>query len=176
MSARVGKVSGCISLAGWNIDLVSGELRQGDRRQRLGPKTTAVLACLAERAGEVVSKEELLARVWPKVAVTDYVLWTCISELRRALGTRTRSSRTLETLPRRGYRLTTEVVTHGSLGSSQPKPQPGPGSDLATKRARPFFGSSDLGEAGPASPYWLLAMLAGAIAAGFWLAARSRSR
>ena len=40
---------------------------------------------LAERAGQVVLREDLLARIWPNVVVTDEVLSRCIYELRRQL-------------------------------------------------------------------------------------------
>jgi DNA-binding winged helix-turn-helix (wHTH) protein/general stress protein 26 len=75
----------------------------------LRPKTFQVMKCLAERAGRVVSREELLEAVWPNVTVTDDALTHCISEARRALGGDGASL--IETVPRRGYILTTAAVT-----------------------------------------------------------------
>ena len=173
------KNAGCISVAGWHIDLTTGELRQGDQIQRLGPKTTAVLACLAERAGEVISKEDLLASVWPDVAVTDYVLWSCISDLRRALGTRTRSSRTLETLPRRGYRLTADVVVHHAADDAddaEGESQAGRGPELLPGRERPLIEDRVQEDIAVASRLWSLTVLAVAAGAGFWLATRTCAR
>jgi protein kinase/serine/threonine-protein kinase len=69
----------------------------------------AVLVRLADEAGRVVSKEELLEAVWPETYVTDDAVWRCITELRQALGDRTRDPRFIETLPRRGYRLVAAV-------------------------------------------------------------------
>ena len=64
-----------------------------------------VLVCLAENAGEVVPREELIARVWPDVFVTDDVLHRAIRELRRILGDSSSHPRYIETIRKRGYRL-----------------------------------------------------------------------
>lgn len=63
-------------------------------------KVMDVLALLAERQGEVVSKEELIRRVWEGRFVSDDVVWRSVGELRRALG-----DGFIETIPKRGYRL-----------------------------------------------------------------------
>ena len=69
------------------------------------PKAAATLALLHERAGEVVSKEEILERVWSGSFVTDDALWHSIAELRRIFDDDPRNPKVIETLPRRGYRL-----------------------------------------------------------------------
>ena len=63
-----------------------GCLLLDDREVTLRPKTFAVLTYLAARPGQLVSKEELLAAVWPNLVVTDDTLVQSIGELRRALG------------------------------------------------------------------------------------------
>jgi DNA-binding winged helix-turn-helix (wHTH) protein/tetratricopeptide (TPR) repeat protein len=63
-------------------------------------KSFDVLRHLVERAGRVVTKEELIKAVWPDVTVSDDSLTQCISEVRRALG---EESRVIKTVPRRGY-------------------------------------------------------------------------
>src|ERR1043165_2816955 len=80
-------------------------LRSGAREVRLTPKALALLSFLAERAGEVVSKDELFAAVWPETTVGDAALVTCIQELRKALEDDARQPRYIETLHRRGYRF-----------------------------------------------------------------------
>lgn len=82
-----------------------GGLVSGDRQIRLTPKALALLSFLADRPGELVTKEELFAAVWPEVAVGDAALVTCIQELRKALGDDARRPRYIETLHRRGYRF-----------------------------------------------------------------------
>ena len=58
---------------------------------------------LARRPGEVVTKRDLMAWVWPGVAVTDDSLVQCVVEIRRALGDS--GQRVVRTMPRRGYVL-----------------------------------------------------------------------
>jgi DNA-binding winged helix-turn-helix (wHTH) protein/tetratricopeptide (TPR) repeat protein len=96
-------------------DLVFGEFRL-DRGQgrllangapvALRPKAWRVLCHLAERAGKVVSANDVLDAIWPHTAVTPQTLTNVISELRTALGDDTRGPRFLETVPRKGYRFT----------------------------------------------------------------------
>jgi DNA-binding winged helix-turn-helix (wHTH) protein/predicted ATPase len=69
------------------------------------PKSLALLRLLAERTGQVVTKEEILGAVWPKVVVSDAALVSCIQELRRALADDARRPRFIETVHRRGYRF-----------------------------------------------------------------------
>ena len=80
-----------------------------DTEAHLEPKVMDVLVCLAERAGEVVSRETLNEQVWGKVVVTDQALTNCISELRHHLGDDRSAHRIIETIPKRGYRLTAPV-------------------------------------------------------------------
>lgn len=72
---------------------------------RLEPKVMQVLVQLAERAGEVLSKDQLLETVWVGTYVTEDVLTRSVSELRRALADDVRAPRFIQTIPKRGYRL-----------------------------------------------------------------------
>jgi TolB-like protein/Flp pilus assembly protein TadD len=87
----------------------------GEREVHLTPKALALLAFMAGRPGEVVTKEELFGAVWPEATVGDAALVTCIQELRRALGDDARRPRYVETLHRRGYRF---------IGTTAPARQP----------------------------------------------------
>src|SRR6266508_4306668 len=75
------------------------------RAIRLTPKSLALLRCLAERPGRVVTKDELFAAVWPDTTISDAALVTCIQEIRKALRDDARRPRYIETLHRRGYRF-----------------------------------------------------------------------
>jgi DNA-binding winged helix-turn-helix (wHTH) protein/TolB-like protein len=77
---------------------------------RLEPKVMAVLVCLAEHAGEVVSRNALYERVWGRTLVSDQALTNCISELRQHLGDDRSEPRYIETVPKRGYRLVAPLV------------------------------------------------------------------
>ncbi len=64
---------------------------------RVEPKAMQVLACLAERAGEVVSKEQLIQTVWAGTHVTDDVLTVSISALRKAFNDSAREPSIIQT-------------------------------------------------------------------------------
>jgi TolB-like protein/tetratricopeptide (TPR) repeat protein len=68
-----------------------------------------VLVCLAEHAGETVSKDQLLRRVWGDTFVTDDVLTRCVSELRKVLEDDPKEPKVIQTIPRKGYRLVPQV-------------------------------------------------------------------
>ncbi len=59
----------------------------------------------AQHPGEVLSRDLILSAVWPHAYVTDSVLQSAVSTLRKAFGDAPRQSRFLETIPKRGYRL-----------------------------------------------------------------------
>lgn len=93
-----------LKLPGFTFDQANGDLRRSDgTRVALRPQCLAVLACLAESADRVVSKQVLMDAVWPGLVVTDDSLVQCIKELRRTLGDAER--RIIRTEPKRGYRL-----------------------------------------------------------------------
>jgi DNA-binding winged helix-turn-helix (wHTH) protein/tetratricopeptide (TPR) repeat protein len=97
------KVGSCVVQPSLN-DIV----RNGTAKH-LEPKVMEVLVCLAEKPGEVISREQLIRAVWPDAVVTDDVLTRCISELRKALDDDSRGSQVIHTIPKRGYRLVAEV-------------------------------------------------------------------
>jgi len=70
---------------------------------KLRPKSFEVLRYLAERAGQTVTKDELIAAIWPDVTVTEESLTRCISDVRLAIGDQ--AQRIVKTLPKRGYLL-----------------------------------------------------------------------
>ena len=75
-----------------------------------------------ERAGRLVTKDELLSAVWADTIVTEGSLSTCVREIRRALGERPTKPRYIETVHRRGYRcISTAVETTRAVSGSGPK-------------------------------------------------------
>jgi len=106
----------------FEIDLASGDVRKNGRRLPLQEQPFRVLAMLLERPGEVVTRQELQARLWP---VDTYVgfdegLNTAIRKLRTVFGDSAGNPRFIETLPRRGYRFiapVTEAATENELSA-----------------------------------------------------------
>jgi len=94
---------------GFCIDAEDGVLYRDSIPVPLTPKAFDTLLALAERSGHVIGKHELLARVWPQVAVEENSLAQNISLLRRTLGPKTGGDSYIETVPRRGYRLNARV-------------------------------------------------------------------
>jgi len=79
------------------------------RSLRVEPKVMEVLLCLARHAGEVVSREQLIAEVWAGTFVTDHVLTRSIAELRKAFDDDVREPRIIQTIAKGGYRLIAPV-------------------------------------------------------------------
>jgi len=98
-------VATTIEFPPFELDLRAGQLRRDGTPIPLRPKTFAVLQHLAERPGELLTKEALLDAVWRGVAVTEEVVRVVASELRAALGDDRAAPRFIETVPRRGYRF-----------------------------------------------------------------------
>src|SRR5258705_1120491 len=80
-------------------------LLEGDQPVRLGSRAFDILAALVERAGEVVSKEHLIARAWPQTFVEESNLKIQVSALRQALGDGQSGNRYVITVPGRGYKF-----------------------------------------------------------------------
>jgi TolB-like protein/DNA-binding winged helix-turn-helix (wHTH) protein/rhodanese-related sulfurtransferase/Flp pilus assembly protein TadD len=93
-----------LAINGVVADFGNESLRDADGNDIvLRPQVFAVLRYLSDRPNRLVSKDELMAAVWPGVAVTDDSLVQCIHEIRRAINDVQHS--VLRTIPRRGYRL-----------------------------------------------------------------------
>ena len=69
----------------FRLDPNTGELWRNDKEIKLPPRAAALLSALAERSMQVVSKQDLIDRVWHGKAVGDDALTSCVQELRRAL-------------------------------------------------------------------------------------------
>ena len=88
----------------FRLEATTGILWRGKQQQRLRAQAAMVLQYLAERPGQLISKQELFTALWPDTTVSSGVLKTYVWEIRRALGDRQQKSRFIETIPRRGYR------------------------------------------------------------------------
>jgi DNA-binding winged helix-turn-helix (wHTH) protein/tetratricopeptide (TPR) repeat protein len=114
------------------VDLVAGEVRKNGSRIRLQEKPLRVLVVLAERQGQLVTREELKKHLWPEDTFVDFEtgLNTAVSKLRDALSDSAETPRYIETIPRRGYRFvsTVEIVNGHQSAAGSPvhgqKPEP----------------------------------------------------
>jgi DNA-binding winged helix-turn-helix (wHTH) protein len=95
----------------FELDVEAGELRRSGQLVALTGQPMRVLLKLVERAGEVVTRDELRREVWGEGTHVDFEagLSTRINQVRTALGDRATSPRFLETLPRRGFRFIAPV-------------------------------------------------------------------
>ncbi len=105
-------------LGGWLVQPQRNRLQwlqpdqQGDETEtdiRLEPRLMHLLCLLAGQAGEVLDRDCLMQKLWPKVIVNENSLTRAVSDLRRELKRHDPGFNVIETIPKRGYRLTTAI-------------------------------------------------------------------
>jgi DNA-binding winged helix-turn-helix (wHTH) protein/tetratricopeptide (TPR) repeat protein len=91
------------------LDVSERRLSRNSNLVPMAPKAYDLLVVLVRHAGRLVTKQELLDAVWPDAFVEEGVLAVHMSSLRKALNDRDGDRRHIETVPRAGYRFTTEI-------------------------------------------------------------------
>jgi len=111
-----------VRFATFEVDLRSGELRNGDARIALQGQPFQILEQLVRRPGELVTRDELRRQLWPDNTFVDFEhgLNAAIRRLREALGDSADEPRFIETLPRRGYRFIAPVEPIGPSAAAAP--------------------------------------------------------
>ena len=107
----------------FEADLVSGELRKAGVRIRLQDQPFQLLTLLLEHPQEIVSRDEIRAKLWPADTFVDFdhSLNTAVAKIREVLGDSASSPRYIETLAKRGYRFVAPVqATDGVVGAEEP--------------------------------------------------------
>jgi TolB-like protein len=89
----------------FRLDLSRRELWQGDKLIPVGARALDILCLLVSARGDVVSKDELMAKVWPGIVVEENNIQVHVSALRKALAGTTNGQALLVTVPGRGYRF-----------------------------------------------------------------------
>jgi TolB-like protein/DNA-binding winged helix-turn-helix (wHTH) protein/Flp pilus assembly protein TadD len=117
------------------LDLERGCLLAGGEEVPLRPKTFDLLRYLVGSPGRLVSKDELLAAVWPDVLVSEDSIVQCITELRRALGDH--DQRLIKTVQRRGYRFEASILFEPNTSARHATSAPAEG-DQPRKSWRTF--------------------------------------
>lgn len=112
------------------VDVASREVHApgAERPLRLAPKSLAVLLALARQPGQVVTREQLLAEVWPDTLPTNDVVTQAVTQLRKAFASHGgQRSEHIETIAKTGYRLMAAVVWEAHAPGSTTLPQESPG-------------------------------------------------
>jgi DNA-binding winged helix-turn-helix (wHTH) protein len=137
-----------LSFGPFSLDLANARLARGRRPVALTPKALAVLHYLATRPGRLVTKEELLANLWPDVVVCDASIKVCVGEIRKALADRATEPTYIQTVHRRGYRF---IATVRDATASEPEPAAPVDSESPVVAAR-----SDVAPAPTPSPRFIV--------------------
>jgi Tol biopolymer transport system component/DNA-binding winged helix-turn-helix (wHTH) protein len=117
--ASPGTQQGIIRFGLFELDPVNRELRKRGIPVKLQPQQFAILLMLAQRAGQIVSRDEIHQHIWGTETFVDFDrgINFSINRIRAALGDDAEKPRFIETIPRRGYRFITPIE-HGGLGDS----------------------------------------------------------
>jgi DNA-binding winged helix-turn-helix (wHTH) protein len=118
--ARPQAITTEISFGSFRLLPAQRLLLDGNKPVQLGSRALDVLIALVERSSELVSKEELMTRVWPKIFVDPANLAVHVSALRRALRDGRNGNRFLINIPGRGYVFVAPVKSYGTARPSHP--------------------------------------------------------
>jgi predicted ATPase/DNA-binding winged helix-turn-helix (wHTH) protein len=113
------QVSLVVTFGGYRLDLRAGQLWRGSQVVKLTPKAFEMLCYFVGCPGQLVTKDDLLATVWPQAVVGSATLASCIQTLRKALRDKAKTPRYIETVPRRGYRFIAPLTTTPPILSSE---------------------------------------------------------
>jgi predicted ATPase/DNA-binding winged helix-turn-helix (wHTH) protein len=110
-----------LSFGRFTLDPARKLLTDEGRAVRIGGRALDLLIALVERAGDVVSRDDLFARVWPHTVVEESSLRVHVSALRKALGDGLGDARYITSLPGRGYSFVMHVTqAHAVDDGAQP--------------------------------------------------------
>jgi transcriptional activator of cad operon len=157
----------------WCVNPASGQISRDGQNVRVEARTMRLLICLANRAGEAVSIDELLEQVWAGVIVTPDSVYQAVALLRRLLGDDPKQPSYIATVPRLGYRMVAAV----SPWVDKPAAPPLSGVDLdESTQTLAGAGASTSGEHRTAWFFVIAgAALSLALVVGFFVYAKVRS-
>jgi len=101
-----------IIFGSFRLDRTNGILTRDHEPLALTPKAFALLGYLVESANQLLTKEDIFSKIWPRVIVSDAALSVCISEIRKVLGDSSKTPRYIETVHKRGFRFIAETSIH----------------------------------------------------------------
>jgi DNA-binding winged helix-turn-helix (wHTH) protein/TolB-like protein/Tfp pilus assembly protein PilF len=108
----------------FELDLRRQELRRGGVLIKLSPQQFRVLRMLAERGGQICTREEIQREIWGSEVFVDFDrgLNVCVAAIRSALNDDSEAPRFVQTVPRQGYRFVAPVEQVAAPAAPQPKP------------------------------------------------------
>jgi predicted ATPase/DNA-binding winged helix-turn-helix (wHTH) protein len=118
----------CVSFGQFRLFPAQRRLEKQGVPVKLGARSLDILVALVERAGSLVTKNDLLARVWQDVTVDESALRVHMASLRKALGDGEDGARYLANVSGRGYAFVAEIVSAGESGAFQAR------ADIETER------------------------------------------
>jgi predicted ATPase len=130
----------------FSLDVPNQRLQHGAVNIPLRPKTLSVLAHLVEYADRLVTKEELLAAVWPKAKVVDAALRVSIQEIRKALGDSADRPKFIKTVGKSGYRFIAPVALNIPTASEGERFSPFVGRNAEISQLRRHLESANGGK------------------------------
>jgi DNA-binding winged helix-turn-helix (wHTH) protein/tetratricopeptide (TPR) repeat protein len=155
---------GSVRFGPFVLDRAAYRLTREGAPIEVAPKSFDLLALFLSRPGELITKDDMLAAIWPGIAVTDNALTQVVSELRQALGDSASDPEFVQTVPRKGYRFIGRVGTPGSSASSDataPQVREAPAGSVRSVRVDEFENV-----AGDRELAWLSAGMAETVANG----------
>ena len=168
---------GAYSFGPFEIRTRTHELYKHGVRLKLRPQPFQILRALVERAGDVVTREELRQFLWPEGTFVDYELGlnTAVKELRGVLGDSADGPRYIETVPKVGYRILVPINSVPAA-TEEPAASLGPaGVEKPTASDAPAAGTESL----PARRGWGLLLVTAAVfllgLGAYFVWSRSRS-
>src|SRR5215467_5795388 len=116
-TAQTIRFGGRLRFGEFTVDTLARELHRNGLRVRLQDQPFQVLALLTQRAGEVVTREDLRKHLWPADTFVDFdnSLNAAVAKIREALADTPENPRFIETVPRSGYRFRAPIETPGDL-------------------------------------------------------------
>jgi DNA-binding winged helix-turn-helix (wHTH) protein len=122
---QVEKPPDAVRFGTFELDLRARELRKNGLKIHLPEQSIRILAMLLERPGEVVTREEIQAKLWADDTIVefDHSINAAVKRLRQALGDSADNPRYVETLARRGYRFIASVEGIVAVGAGLAPPK-----------------------------------------------------
>jgi len=118
-----------------NIDVANLRITVGSETRPLEPKSFRLLLFLVENPGRALTKDEIMAAVWPDAAVSDNSLARAVTQIRKVLEDDPKAPKYIETVPTIGYRFLAEFKNQPGTPAV---PEPGPASQFPRKRWGPI--------------------------------------